>query len=112
MEDQQLRMNVPVYFGLALAIFTLSWLFVVAVEPESTWTDYGHEIEHKLIDAASAVAATLNNIGPGLGVVGATKNYANFSPASKLLFIWLMMLGRLEIYVILVLFAPSFWRRH
>jgi len=111
-EDQQLRMNVPVYFGLALAIFTLSWLFVVAVEPESTWTDYGHEIEHKLIDAASAVAATLNNIGPGLGVVGATKNYANFSPASKLLFIWLMMLGRLEIYVILVLFAPSFWRRH
>lgn len=111
-EDQRLRMNVPVYFGLALAIFTLSWLFVVAVEPESTWTDYGHEIEHKLIDAASAVAATLNNIGPGLGVVGATKNYANFSPASKLLFIWLMMLGRLEIYVILVLFAPSFWRRH
>ncbi len=111
-ENQQLRMNVPVYFGLVLAIFTLSWLFIVGVEPESTWTDYGHEIEHKLIDAASAVAATLNNIGPGLGVIGATKNYANFSAASKLLFIWLMMLGRLELYVILVLFSAAFWRRY
>lgn len=111
-ENQQLRTQVPVYFGLIAVIFTLSWLFIVTVEPETTWTDYGHEAEHKLIDAASAVAATLNNIGPGLGVVGATKNFANFSVASKLLFTWLMMLGRLEIYVVLVLVMPWFWRRY
>jgi len=110
--NPDLRRQILVYFGLITAIFVSAWLFTVALEPESTWTDYGHEPEHKLVDAASAVAATLNNIGPGLGVVGATKNYANFSPASKLLFIWLMMLGRLEIYVILVLVAPAFWRRH
>ena len=109
-QDQQLRTQVPVYFGLTLLIFVLSWLFIVAAEPASTWTDYGMESEQKLIDAAGAVAATLNNIGPGLGVVGATKNFANFSVASKLLFTWLMMLGRLEIYVILVLVMPSFWR--
>ena len=108
--DQQLRTNVFVYFGLIVAIFGASWLFTVTVEPNSTWTDYGHAAEHKLIDAASAVAATLNNIGPGLGVVGATKNYANFSWPNKLLFIWLMMLGRLEIFVVLVLFVPGFWR--
>ena len=109
-EDQELRKQVMVYFGLIGAIFTASWLFTLTVEPNSTWTDYGHKHEHKLIDAASCVSATLNNIGPGLGVVGATQNYANFTPATKMLFVWLMMIGRLEIYVILVLFLPAFWR--
>jgi trk system potassium uptake protein TrkH len=108
--DQDLRRNILVYFGLVTAIFALSWLFTITVEPNSTWTAHGHSVEHKLIDAASAVAATLNNIGPGLGVVGATKNYTNFTPASKILFTWLMMVGRLEVYVILVLFVPGFWR--
>lgn len=108
--DQDLRRNILVYFGLVGAIFALCWLVTITVEPNSTWTDHGHSVEHKLIDAASAVAATLNNIGPGLGVVGATKNYTNFTPVSKILFTWLMMIGRLEVYVILVLFVPGFWR--
>lgn len=69
-------------------------------------------IEHKLIDSASGIAATLNNIGPGLGVVGAKQNYSLFSPAAKLLFTFLMMLGRLEIFVIIVLLVPGFWRAH
>ena len=90
-----------------MTIFVLSWLFVVAFEPDNTW---GKAIEHKLIDGASAVAATLNNIGPGLGIVGATKQYTAFSPVSKTLFLWLMMLGRLELFSILVLFSPRFWR--
>jgi trk system potassium uptake protein TrkH len=106
-EDPDLRKNILVYFALILAIFVFSWMFVVAVEPDSTW---GTKIEHKLIDSASGVAATLNNIGPGLGTVGATQNYGHFSPLSKMLFVWLMMIGRLEIFAILVLFAPRFWR--
>ncbi|MBN2474675.1 MAG: TrkH family potassium uptake protein [Pirellulales bacterium] len=110
-EDQELRRTILVYFGMILAIFIVGWLFTITAEPDSTWIDYGHgQAEHKLIDAASCVAATLNNIGPGLGVIGATKNYANFQWYTKLLFIWLMMIGRLEIYVILVLFIPGFWR--
>ena len=109
-EQQELRKNVLVYFALILAIFVASWLFTITFEPDSTWSDYGHQKEHKLIDAAGCVAATLNNIGPGLGVIGATKNYANFQWYTKILFIWLMMLGRLEIFVILVLFVPRFWR--
>jgi len=109
-EDQSLRKNILVYFSLVMVIFALSWLFTISFEPNSTWTDEGHKIEHKLIDAASCVAATLNNIGPGFGVIGATKNYTNFSAPTKLLFTWLMMIGRLEIYVILVLFLPGFWR--
>jgi trk system potassium uptake protein TrkH len=110
-EHQELRKNILVYFGLILAIFVASWLFTITFEPDSTWTENGEgKAEHKLIDAASCVAATLNNIGPGLGVIGATENYANFQWYTKILFIWLMMLGRLEIFVILVLFVPRFWR--
>jgi trk system potassium uptake protein len=106
-EDPNLPKNVLVYFGMILAIFVLSWLFVIAAEPDATW---GSDIEHKLIDSASAVAATLNNIGPGLGVVGASQNYGHFSPMTKFLFVWLMMAGRVELFVILVLFMPRFWR--
>ena len=109
-EDQSLRKNILVYFGLVLIIFTASWLFTLGVEPNSTWTSHEHDVDHKLIDSASCVAATLNNIGPGLGVIGARQNYGGFSVPSKVLFIWLMMLGRLEIFVILVLFVPGFWR--
>ena len=46
----------------------------------------------------------------GLGTVGATQNYSMFSPLSKLLFTWLMMLGRLELFSILVLTSVNFWR--
>ncbi len=107
-EDQGLRKGILVYFGLVLLIFLMSWIFVVAVEPASTWAV--DQEQHKLVDSASAVAATLNNIGPGLGTVGATQNYSMFSPLSKLLFTWLMMLGRLELFSILVLTSVNFWR--
>lgn len=106
-DDPNLRKNILVYFSLILVIFIFSWMAVVTIEPDTTWAD---ESEHKLLDSASAVAATLNNIGPGLGTVGPTRNYGHFSGLTKLLFTWLMMLGRLEIYVILVLFWPRFWR--
>jgi len=106
-EDQGLRLNILVYFGLILMLFTFSWLFVAGFESDTVW---GIDAGNRLIDSASAVAATLNNIGPGLGVVGATENYANFSGFTKLLFVWLMMLGRLEIFAILVLFFPQFWK--
>ncbi len=109
-EEQHLRRAVPVYFGLIVAIFVASWLFTITLEPESTWIDEGHGAEHKLRDAAGCVAATLNNIGPGLGVIGPRQNYTNFTPWTKGLFIILMMLGRLELFVILVLFVPGFWR--
>lgn len=108
-EDPDLRKNILVYFGLILVLFVFSWIFIVAVEPDATW---GTSIDHKLIDSASSIAATLNNIGPGLGTVGATQNYGHFSAVSKFLFVWLMMLGRIEIFAILVLFMPAFWRDH
>ena len=111
-EDPNLRKNIMTYFGLILVIFVFSWMFLVTVEPDSTWSSRDQPLENKLIDSAASISATLNNIGPGLGVVGATQNYSHFSPLAKLLFTLLMMIGRLEIFVILVLFMPSFWRSH
>lgn len=117
LDNVELRRNILVYFGLVSAVFASSSLVLITVEPDYQWTQLasanGQEnlLDHKLLDCASAVAATLNNIGPGLGVVGPTANYAGFAPWSKLLFVFLMMLGRLEMFSILVLFVPSFWRK-
>ena len=58
----------------------------------------------------SVVLAFLNNIGPGLGIAGPVANYAAFSPMSKLVLCAVMLLGRLEIYPMLFLFAPAVWR--
>jgi len=63
-----------------------------------------------LITPFSVSASTLNNIGPGFSMVGATQNYGFFLPSSKWVLSLLMVLGRLELYSILVLFVPRFWR--
>ena len=60
------------------------------------------------LTAFSAVAASLNNLGPGLGEVSA--NYASISDAAKGMLCLAMLLGRLEIFTLLVLFTPMFWR--
>jgi len=108
--DPELPRGILVYVGLIVAIMTISWILLVAMEPDETWIRAGQPLENKLVDSASAVAATLNNIGPGLGIVGATRNYAPFGQGPKLLFTFLMMLGRIELFAILVLLIPAFWR--
>ena len=60
------------------------------------------------VTAFSAVAACLNNLGPGLGEVGAS--YANIGAAAKLLLSLAMLLGRLEVFTLLVVLSPAFWR--
>lgn len=60
------------------------------------------------VTAFGAVAACLNNLGPGLGAVSA--NFTDISAASKLVLVFTMLFGRLEIFTFLVLLAPSFWR--
>ena len=67
--------------------------------------------DHDLVTNFTAVAATINNIGPGLNLVGPTGNFAFFSIPSKLVLIFDMLAGRLELFPMLVLFAPQTWRR-
>uniref|UniRef100_UPI00262C5A92 potassium transporter TrkG n=1 Tax=Thermococcus sp. TaxID=35749 RepID=UPI00262C5A92 len=63
-----------------------------------------------LADAMSAVAATLGNIGPGIGAVGPMANYLIFPTGTKILMFFLMWLGRLEIVTAFVLFTRAYWR--
>ena len=67
--------------------------------------------DHDLITNFTAVTATINNIGPGLGDVGPTGNFAFFSAPSKLVLIFDMLAGRLELFPMLVLFTPATWKK-
>ena len=64
-----------------------------------------------VLTAFTCAASSLGNIGPGLGDVGPYDNYAVLATESKWVSMGLMILGRLEIYTLLVLLSPSFWRR-
>ncbi len=64
-----------------------------------------------LVTSVGATAATLGNIGPGLGLVGPAGNYAGMMPWEKWLLALFMLIGRLEIFTVLVLFLPGAWRR-
>jgi trk system potassium uptake protein TrkH len=66
---------------------------------------------HDLITSIGAAAATLGNIGPGLGLVGAVDNYGWMGPGTHGILIFLMLVGRLEIFTVLLLFHPDLWRR-
>lgn len=64
-----------------------------------------------MVSNFTAVAATIGNVGPGLGVVGPMGSFADYSDASKVVFSFVMLFGRLEIYPMLILFTPTFWKR-
>lgn len=96
-EDQD---NVVTYL-IMLGLVTLIGVMTVAL------------LEHELSFAAqiSSVFACLFNIGPGLAEVGPTQNYGFFREPTKLVLSLLMIMGRLELYAVLVLFSPALWRR-
>ena len=83
------------FFSLYVACFTLMYLALAA-----TGLD--------LPTAFTAVAAAINNLGPGLGEVGAS--FATISPTAKWILCFAMLLGRLEVFTLLVLLTPAFWR--
>ena len=87
-----------VYFAVYFAFFFI-FLLLLSLEPfdfESTFT---------------AVSACFNNIGPGLGAFGPAASFAAYSPFGKLLLSAAMLLGRLEIFPLLIAFSPSTWTK-
>ena len=64
-----------------------------------------------LFTSASAAAATLGNVGVGFGLVGPGNSFSFFSGPVKLLLTVLMLVGRLEMFTVLVIFTPGFWRQ-
>jgi len=99
--DPDLKLNTLVYGLGILGLFAIGTILLMILE---------HDQRIDITTAATASIATLNNIGPGLARVGATQNYAWFSDASKGIMSILMVLGRLEMFTILVLFTPRFWQ--
>ncbi|WP_372912946.1 TrkH family potassium uptake protein [Salinigranum sp.] len=92
--------------------FTLLYLvmfFVATVLLVVDATRIGQSLS--VLEAMSAVAATLGNVGPGFGAVGPMGSYLGFSDASKVFMTLLMWAGRLEIIPVLVLFTPEYWQR-
>ncbi|MCD4713679.1 MAG: TrkH family potassium uptake protein [Clostridiales bacterium] len=90
--------NVTGFFFLYLLLFIAGTLFV-------SLEGIG------FLSAASAVAASIGNIGPGFDLVGPTQTYSFFSAPSKIVLSLLMLFGRLELFTIFLLFTPSHWKK-
>lgn len=65
---------------------------------------------YDLATSLGAVATSLGNVGPAIGQVGPVDNFAFFSPIAKIFLSFIMLLGRLELFTLLILFTPFFWR--
>ncbi len=90
--------NIIGFFFLYVIIFVFGSLAMMALESMD------------LLSAASAVAATIGNIGPGFGLVGPNETYSFMGAPAKLLLSFFMLLGRLELFTVLILLTPDFWR--
>ena len=96
--DERTISEVLGFFFMYIAVFVLSVLIISLDNKDWATT-------------ISSVAATIGNIGPGFGIVGAVGNYSTMSDLSKVVLSLCMIVGRLEVYPILLLAVPSFWRR-
>lgn len=98
MIDHNVTRNTSVFLVVYTAIFILSFLLV--------------SIEGKdLVTSFTSVAATLNNTGPGLNLVGPVGNYAHFGIFTKCVLIFDMIAGRLELFPILLMLSPAAWKK-
>jgi len=86
------------FFVLYLGLFILSSFLLAAMGVD-------------VVTSFAAVAACIGNIGPGLGAVGPTDNYTAIPMLGKWILTFCMLLGRLEIYTVIILFVPEFWRK-
>jgi trk system potassium uptake protein TrkH len=64
-----------------------------------------------IVTASSAVVSAMSNVGPALGDVGPTDNYAALPSTGKWILTFCMLIGRLEIYTVIILFVPHFWKK-
>jgi trk system potassium uptake protein TrkH len=95
--NRQIIFNVMAFFLIYILFFSLG-TFVMAL--------IGLDFE----SSVGASIASLGNIGPGIGGVGPVENYSFIPPLGKWMLSFLMLIGRLELFTVLVIFSPSFWR--
>ena len=95
---QEIISNVLAFIVFYLIIFTFGTICMSVL---------GLDFE----SAMGAVAATLGNIGPGIGSVGPVENYAHIPDLGKWLLSFFMLVGRLELFTVIILFSPAFWKK-
>ncbi|MBQ9097952.1 MAG: TrkH family potassium uptake protein [Clostridia bacterium] len=96
--EQSTVNSVFIFFACYVIIFGFS-LLILSLDGANFLTNF------------SAVATTIGNVGPGFAGVGPTRNFAFFSPLSKLVLIFNMLAGRLELFPMLLLFSPVTWKK-
>lgn len=96
--EQEIISHISAFFVIFMVVFGLCSFLMTFYTPN-------------LETATTSVIASLGNIGPGLNAVGATQNYAAIPAAGQGILIICMLLGRLELYTVLILFFPGFWKR-
>jgi trk system potassium uptake protein TrkH len=96
--SEEVMRNITSFFFLYIFIFVICSFIMSALGLD-------------MVSASASVAATLGNVGPGLGIVGPTKTYTLIPPLGKIVLTICMLLGRLEIYTVLVLIVPEFWKK-
>lgn len=96
--DREVVRSVNAYISCYILVFAIS-LLLITLDNRDMVTNF------------TAIAATINNIGPGLAGVGPTSNYAAFSQFSKLVMTFDMIAGRLELFPMLILFSPATWKK-
>jgi trk system potassium uptake protein TrkH len=96
--DQQIMTNVLAFVVYYMIITGVSTIIMASM---------GYDLDSSI----GAVAASLGNIGPGIGAVGPVENYAHIPVFGKWFLSFLMLLGRLELFTVLILFSPAFWKR-
>jgi trk system potassium uptake protein len=96
--EDEVVSHIAAFFTIFVLVFALATFLMTFYTPD-------------LETAATSVVATLGNIGPGLNAVGATQNYALIPAPGQIILTLCMLLGRLELYTVLILFLPAFWKK-
>lgn len=96
--EREVISSVTAFFVMYIGLFALAALAMSALGLD-------------VLSSIASVAATIGNIGPGLGSVGPADNYAHIPVAGKWILSFCMLLGRLEIYTVMMIFVPGTWRR-
>ena len=96
----------------AVNAYLVTYVFVFAISLLLlSFDNYSAGNFNPLVTNFTAVSSAINNVGPGLEAVGPTQNFAFFSPLSKIVLIFDMLAGRLELFPMLLLFSPSTWKK-
>ncbi|MCK5850926.1 MAG: TrkH family potassium uptake protein, partial [Kiritimatiellae bacterium] len=96
--EKEVVSHIAAFFTIFVVVFGFASFLMTFYTPD-------------LETAATSVVATLGNIGPGLNAIGATQNYAAIPMPGQIILTICMLLGRLELYTVLILFLPSFWKK-